>query len=212
MLYALLDTLPSGANVFRWYKKVGSSVCSRCGKYQTLHHILANCVPSLPLYTIRHNAVLILLLSFLVLGLSEGWSVFVDLPDNPNSYSVFPDFLAVSSQRPDLIILNRITRTVILGELTVPADIGMAAAVTRKQERYDDPKDAYSLVKRLRRNDWKASLITIEVGALGSLPKHCLKPFTNLVTSDKAKKNALLLAVSSTALEESCNIFHKSLA
>ena len=56
ILNGSLDCLPSGANRKRWFQ--AKAECGRCGAYQTLHHVLSNCAPALPLYTWRHDGVL----------------------------------------------------------------------------------------------------------------------------------------------------------
>ena len=56
-LKALLDVLPTSANLFRWGKR-SHARCSVCGRYESISHILSNCQPCLSKYAWRHNSVL----------------------------------------------------------------------------------------------------------------------------------------------------------
>eukprot|EP00732_Lithocolla_globosa_P002459 Lithocolla_globosa_v1_NODE_1618_length_2443_cov_45.760988.p2 type:complete len:132 gc:universal NODE_1618_length_2443_cov_45.760988:2023-2418(+) len=88
-----------------------------------------------------------------------------------------------------------------------PAEVGFQAASLRKKTRYDDPGQVDSLLSRIRANKWSASLITVEVGTLGSLPKSRLTTFTSLGSASVATVNAFLLETSMCALEHSQMIF-----
>ena len=79
VLNGALDCLPSGANCARWFK--AKPECGRCGKFQTLHHVLSHCEPALDLYTWCHDGVLRLTLDFVCAHLPAGWKVLVDLQD-----------------------------------------------------------------------------------------------------------------------------------
>ena len=197
---AILESLPVGAARKRWWHRNGD--CGRCGAYQTVHHVMANCKSLLEAgyYTMRHNAVLRLLLDFLLAHVGEEWTVMVDLPDLPSSYRRLPNSWTLSEQRPDLVIYR--DNLIILIELTVPADIGCAAAKLRKEVRYD------SLVSEISKPDRPCNLVTVEVGALGSFPVNLLRPFTDLCPkASKADINALLLALSIAALSASEEIY-----
>ena len=68
----------------------------------------------------------------------EGVELFADLEGlRVNGVTVPPD-LALTAQKPDLVIIKRKTKEVFLVELAVPWDCSsnMAAAVQRKSERY----------------------------------------------------------------------------
>eukprot|EP00732_Lithocolla_globosa_P000561 Lithocolla_globosa_v1_NODE_191_length_5320_cov_8.118139.p1 type:complete len:945 gc:universal NODE_191_length_5320_cov_8.118139:1092-3926(+) len=210
-LNGLIDCLPSGANLVRWHKTLNAA-CPKCGNHQTLFHILSHCEESLTLYLWRHNRVLLLLSSFLQKWLPKSWEVWVDLPGNERHYQSFPSVLAESDQRPDLVAFRNPPppgkKEAILLELTVPADTGCVAAKMRKELRYDNPLNPDSLVKKVRENFEKTTFVTIEVGALGSLPKDELKNFFKLTPGvQRSVSNKLLLDLSIKALEGSERIF-----
>jgi hypothetical protein len=202
-LNALLDTLPSGANRLRWFKCNGD--CGRCGMKQTAHHVFSNCEDLLNkgYYTVRHDAILLLLYQFAKTHLGSDWTVWVDLKDcGTDSYHLLPTEWTESEQRPDIVLWNPTQGLVFLVELTVPADIGIAAAKQRKMIRYTD------LAQEISSDDRTCKIITIEVGALGSLPKQPLKSFFEVMEKPPmADCNSLLMNLSVTALKESWKIW-----
>ena len=74
----------------------------------------------------------------------------------------FPPFIVATDLRLDIVLWSALSRTVILLELTCPAEEGIAAAQIRKQSRYQDLLDEINATKT-----WKARLLTLEVGARG---------------------------------------------
>ena len=67
-----------------------------------------------------------------------------------------------TAERPDIVLFSKLSRTVILLELTCPAEEGIAAAEVRKESRYQ------GLINKIHEtNSWRARLLTLEVGARG---------------------------------------------
>ena len=155
--------------------------------------------------TARHNALLRLLYNYLVAHLPDEWVVWVDLPDLPGSYHRLPEEWTAMAQRPDLVLWCLLTGEVVLIELTVPAEVGMAAARLRKEVRYQ------ALTAEIDgRPGLTCHLVTVEVSAGGWLPKDQLKPFFNLCENAKERDaKELRLALSKEALEQTEGIFRR---
>ena len=96
----------------------------------------------------------------LLSGATDG-KVLVDVGRNK---LLFPPEIYGTSQRPDIVIWSKKLHKVVLVELTVPAEEGIEAAQARKEARY---LDLCNDINSDKSNPWKASLITIEVGARG---------------------------------------------
>ena len=168
--------------------------------------MLSNCEPALPLYTWRHDGVLQLTYEFIVSHLPEGWSVLVDLRDAPHAYRSLPARWGVDSdQRPDLVLFCERTRELVLCELSVPSEVGFAAAQLRKTVRYADLRQAY------RALNWEVrEIVTFEVGARGFFPKDLWAPlFACTPDAPKSARSQLLEEVSRLAAERSMAIFEK---
>ena len=69
--------------------------------------------------------------------------------------------IAVTRQRPDIVIFSQSLRVVILIELTVPLEDRIAAASTRKTDRYS------ALLATCENNGWHATHFPVEVGSRG---------------------------------------------
>ena len=83
------------------------------------------------------------------------------LPEN-FLYTIPPD-VAMTAQKPDLVIINRKSKEVKLVELTVPWDTksNMTAALQRKTERYEN------LATEIKDNGFRCSNIPLEIGTRG---------------------------------------------
>ena len=67
-----------------------------------------------------------------LLDYANDWKILVDFDSKPIT---FPPVICATSERPDVIIWSPLSRTVILLELTCPAEEGIAAAQLRKECR-----------------------------------------------------------------------------
>ena len=98
------------------------------------------------------------LLSDDVLRCARDWQFLFDVG---TGYSIFPIDIAVTRQRPDIVIFSQSLRVVILIELTVPLEDRIAAASTRKTDRYS------ALLATCENNGWHATHFPVEVGSRG---------------------------------------------
>ena len=74
---------------------------------------------------------------------------------------VFPEEVAVTSLRPDMILLSRSTKTILVVELTVPWEDRLAISHQLKKAKYQD------LIDEALLKGWYAALFSIEVGCRG---------------------------------------------
>ena len=95
--------------------------------------------------------------------------MLVDFKHDP---IVFPPMICSPSERPDIIIWSPLSRTVILLELTCPAEEGIAAAQIRKEARYQELLEQINGTKT-----WKARLLTVEIGARGLVGSNTFRVF-----------------------------------
>jgi hypothetical protein len=107
---------------------------------------------------------------------ANDWRLLVDYD---HKKIVFPPNICSTSERPDVVIWSRMSRKVILLELTCCAEEGVKAAQLRKQVRY------HELVENINSSKWDATLLTIEVGARGLVGNGTFKAFVKLGLSSK---------------------------
>ena len=115
-LNALTDTLPHNCNLHLW-KKLPSASCNLCGQQQSLLHVLNACPYALEKrrYNDRHDGILESIYIFLKKLLPPSQNVTADLPNLQYS---FPQQIARTDSRPDLIVWNQ--SAIIIIELTIP--------------------------------------------------------------------------------------------
>ena len=97
------------------------------------------------------------------------WKLLVEIGKNKITY---PPEIYSTPQRPDIVIWSVQTKRVLNGELTCPAEEGIAAAQARKSARYSDLNCAAKV------RGWTAEVATIKAGARGFIAKtlpHLLK-------------------------------------
>ena len=123
-----------------------------------LLHVLNACPYALEKrrYNDRHDGILESIYIFLKKLLPPSLNVTADLPNLQYS---FPQQIARTDSRPDLVVWDQSVITII--ELTVPFELCFAEAVARKTSRYSE------LLVSCREAGFCPKLITIEVGSRG---------------------------------------------
>ena len=111
----------------------------------------------------RHNNIVNQLHPLFTAQRLEGVEVYADLDGHRVNGVTIPSDIAMTAQKPDLVIVNRKSKEVKLVELTVPWDTtaNMAAAMTRKTERYNE------LTTTIQGNGFKCLNIPLEIGTRG---------------------------------------------
>jgi len=136
-----------------------------------------------------------LIRSFL-LGQSSDWKLQIDYTKNT---APFPVHICVTEKRPDIVLYSDSSKTVILVELTCPAEENIADARLRKEIKYSDLRD------QIQDNGWSCHLLTIEVGARGFVSSSVLRffrkiGFSNVATRQLGRKVSLCAARCSFAI------------
>ena len=93
-----------------------------------------------------------------LLSNADDWEMMVDFS---HGRLVFPKFICVSEQRPDIVMFSKSTRRVILIELTCPAEESIPAKHVEKEARYLD------LEEQIKECGWTAQTLPVEAGARG---------------------------------------------
>ncbi|KAK7930435.1 hypothetical protein WMY93_006830 [Mugilogobius chulae] len=92
-----------------------------------------------------------------LLASARDWQLKVDL----GKQLKFPESIAETTLRPDMVLLSETTRQVLLLELTVPWEDRIEEAFERKRAKYRE------LVDQCRSQGWQARCNPIEVGCRG---------------------------------------------
>ena len=115
--------------------------------------------------TWRHNSVLVTLIEGIRPVLHDNFKIFSDLPGFTASHGgVIPPHILVTALRPDLFIVNEVSKVIVFFELTCPWDNNIARSHTFKEEKYAP------LIADLSR-DFTVFNFSVEVSARGQVTK-----------------------------------------
>ena len=131
VLNASLGSLPTNASLHLWGKKA-SDTCSLChGSRQTLLHVLNDCPVAMELrrYSIRHDAVLEVIASFVKAHLPSHYSISID---SPSDTYTFPHHIVPTNLRPDIVWWSDEKKELWLFELTISFETLVEDARRRK--------------------------------------------------------------------------------
>ena len=98
---------------------------------------------------------------------------------------IFPQKIAITNLRPDIVVHSVKARTVLIIELTVPWEENIDEAYERKQLRYDELKE--TCIKA----GWNTRCFPVEVGVRGFPAKSINKLFSTIGICGKEKKLAI---------------------
>jgi hypothetical protein len=106
-----------------------------------------------------------------ILDLARDWEVMCDLPFGraPGSVFVFPADVALSSAKPDLIVMSRSHKICIVWELTSPLEENIQSWHSKKLLKYKE--DLGDNVQP----GWTLHILAGEVGAKGWIPPTYIK-------------------------------------
>jgi len=165
ILNSCIDTLPTMANLHQW-SKTTSDKCIHCGNRETTSHVL-NCCPTFleqGRYTWRHDCIVKYLSSLFD---TSTYQLYADLPNMKTaSGGTIPADLIVTTDRPDITVINKSEKTIYIFELTVPFESRIATAHSLKLQKYEP------LTADLTTRGWKTFLLPFEVGSRGHLTKN----------------------------------------
>ena len=181
---ATTNCLASPDNLSKW-KKIVDPKCPLCSVSPcTLGHMLSNCKEALDRFEWRHNNIVNHLHSLFSAQRLEGVEIYADLDGHRVNGVTIPADVAMTAQKPDLVIVNRKLKEVKLVELTVPWDTkaNMEAAFKRKTDRYKE------LTTTIQGNGFKCFNIPLEIGTRGLINARNKSVLTQLCHGFKVGK------------------------
>ncbi len=118
LLNSVLKSLPTKDNLHKWDKLI-SEACDLCGDWDTITHVHSGCKLMLDQakYTWHHDSILNKITEFVNQVNDSNLIINVDLGEKP--WTIPPDLL-VTSDRPDLVVIDNIKIWIWILELTVP--------------------------------------------------------------------------------------------
>ena len=134
-LKASVNGLNTPDNLKRWGARKMDK-CQICGNFTNLEHVLNWCSTSLNQgrFKWRHDSILSYMSSEMTKGKPNDTIIYIDIRGHQiNGGTKQPD-IATTGQRPDVAILNRKEKKIVLFELTVSFEKNADSANAKKEE------------------------------------------------------------------------------
>ena len=187
-LKACSNGLNTPDNLKRWGIRK-TNKCVLCKNPSNLQHILNWCPKALTegRFTWRHNSVLSHLATNLKKNIPEDLELYADLPEFWLNGRTFPPDVLCTPLRPDLVLINRKTRSIELLELTCSFECNIESAHLRKTRNYNDLKTD------LQKENWNVFLVPFEVGSRGLMTKRNRESLISVFKRNRTKLKHTLL-------------------
>lgn len=145
--------------------------CS-CGQRQTQEHILSHCPKLMRIIRCRHDNALRTLKPFIQKTLTTDDQLIWDIHTPRHLYK---SNQRIKHDRPDVIIVNHVERTIRVLEFTVCYDSRYEAAVSHKYNKYVE------LLKAMEANNFKTEIHVLAIGTLGTVTKSAIEALDKFV-------------------------------
>ncbi|XP_060938981.1 uncharacterized protein LOC133018922 [Limanda limanda] len=116
-----------------------------------------------------------------ILTSARDWQLLVDLEHQLK----FPSHIAVTTLRPDIVLVSESTKQAVLLELTVPWEDRLEEAFERKLSKYA------GLVSDCQQAGWRARCFPVEVGCRGFAARSLARAFSSLGIEGERKRRAI---------------------
>ena len=154
-------------------------------------------------YLWRHNSVLQFIYELCVAG-NDGNEVFCDLDQSVPGISTIPTDIVITSQRPDLVIVDREEKSVTLFELSIAFEANTDSTHDYKLKRYSH------LVADIENVGFKVFYYAFEVGSRGHISSENVNRLKSFVKkhAPQCRMKSVKDTISKIALLSSFIIFH----
>lgn len=125
-----------------------------------------------------------------LLATAHDWELKVDL----GKHLKFPEAVAKTTPRPDIVLTSAVSKQVILFELTVPWEEKLEEAHERKRAKYAD------LVEECRNNGWRTRCQPIEVGCRGFVGQSLCRAYKMLGITGASQRRAMKMATNAAEM------------
>ena len=159
ILNSTLGTLPTKSNLVLWGRSK-SDKCVSCGRRETTNHVLSSCPVALEQgrYTYRHNKVLQAITSQLD---QNRFRFYSDIQGQTIGGGTIPPDILVTSEKPDIVIIDPLVKVVTIIELTCPWEERLKEAREHKTNKYAP------LINDIQEQGHAVIFIPLEIGVRG---------------------------------------------
>ena len=101
--------------------------------------------------------------------------MYIDIQGHKINGGTLPPDIVVTSNRPDIVLVDRDNKEILLAELTCPFETNIDNANARKTDKYSP------LQSDIASNGYKCRLICFEVGSRGLITKNNKKRLSEII-------------------------------
>lgn len=161
---ARIELTESNTVMHRYFPAEYTRACNRCGFHSdTLSHILNGCQESKNAIQSRHNRIMKIVASS-VSDANPNSLVSMDSIVKPSMFfSQEPAFVNIQHSRPDICVIDHVSRKCMLAEVAIPYDIFINDSYQSKFFRY------LPLCQRIGDLGYECKIIVLIIGSLGSV-------------------------------------------
>ena len=116
-----------------------------------------------------------------ILTSAKDWQLLVDLEHQLK----FPSYIAVTTLRPDIVLVSESSKQVVLLELTVPWEERLEEAFEKKLSKYT------GLVSVCQQAVWRARCLPVELGCRGFAACSLTRAFSSLSIEGERRRRAI---------------------
>jgi hypothetical protein len=158
----------------------GSKLC-KCGSVDSQLHILGACPLYSGLYTLRHDAAVRRIASFLRVSLKFPFRILVNVSNTSRLKNRIPlDLLSTPGTHcPDIILIDAPQRRIFFLEVSISADSNISAAYLGKRLK---PNSYGEVAADIRSRGWTCDWAVVILGHLGLVPVSVVRLFDQLST------------------------------
>ena len=163
-LKSSVNGLNTPDNLKRWgIRKLDK--CDICGNFANLEHVLNWCKTALDQgrFTWRHDSILSHLAIEMKKAKPDNITLYIDIPGHKINGGTIPADILTTLERPDIVIIIRSEKKIVLFELTVSFEKNADAANLRKSTKYVD------LSSDISKNGWNVECVPFEIGSRGHI-------------------------------------------
>ena len=169
-------------NLKRWGIKKFDK-CDICGNFSNLEHIPNWCSTAKDQGRTkwRHDSILNYMAHEMAKGKPSEVLIYTDIPEYSCNGGTIPADIIQTLQRPDIVLLDRKEKKIILMELTVSFEKNIESAHLRKTTRYRD------LTSDIKNKGWQVECVAFEIGSRDYISQRNKKSIFDTLKKFKVK-------------------------
>ena len=187
-----LQLLPCQTLLSLYYPHIHNKKCELCNFHsETVSHVLNGCPCFKLMYQDRHNRIVNLLFDKIA-NKNKECRVLKDKVLKPNLFNSTLDSFSHQNTRPDIVVIDEESKSVIINEICTPYDCHMTMSYEGKFNKY------FPLCLEINEMGYHTEVVVLLIGSMGSVHKQFVSGLRkNNISQSEANYLAKFCSVSS---------------